>query len=277
MDDSIEQLGPQHAESLRSLLAKDTPHNLFLLGLSEECGLAPREDGPGCAFHGRFKAEGLVAVVFVDPERGLVVPSASDPAEIAALGAHLAGRVTLRSCVGEQLAVEALVRHLCPTQPTSIGQRLFSVSADDLGPFTNPTLRLAREDDLPRLLPLAAGAVKESLGRDPLSDDPQGFPERVLQRVRGGRCYVLEVEGELVFKVDIGSRSRFGAELEGVFTAPGHRGRGHATLSLGQISRQLLASLPRLSMRVHDQDQRLADVVRKVGFVPGRPQRLVTE
>ena len=47
----------------------------------------------------------------------------------------------------------------------------------------------------------------------------------VAQRVRARRTYVLEEDGERVFKVDIGSRSRFGAELENLYTVPSQRGK----------------------------------------------------
>jgi len=63
--------------------------------------------------------------------------------------------------------------------------------------------------------------------------------------------------------------------LEGIYTIPDERRRGHATLSLGQISRHLLSSLPRLTLRVDDLDPGLAGVARKVGYVAGRAQRLV--
>ena len=86
---------------------------------------------------------------------------------------------------------------------------------------------------------------------------------------------LLESEGELVFKIDVGSRSPHGAELEGLFTVPSQRRRGHATLTLGQISRHLLSSLPRLTLRIDDHATSLAGVARKVGFVPGRAQKLV--
>jgi predicted GNAT family acetyltransferase len=99
-------------------------------------------------------------------------------------------------------------------------------------------------------VPLAAACVKEIHQRDPLDDDPEGFALRVKQRVMTRRTYVLEENGALVFKLDIGSRSQYGAELEGLFTATEHRHKGHATLCLGQISRFLLSSLPRLTVRV---------------------------
>jgi predicted GNAT family acetyltransferase len=128
---------------------------------------------------------------------------------------------------------------------------------------------------VPRLMPLALGAVRELLERDPLAEDPSGYEARVMQRVRGRRTYVLEENGALVFKVDIGSRSQHGAELEGLYTAPAERHKGHATLCLGQICRHLLSSLPRLVLRVDEKDEGTARIARKVGFLAGRVQRLV--
>jgi hypothetical protein len=204
-----------------------------------------------------------------------MVPSASDSTSTGVIADALAERVRLKASVGEKPAVDALVRSLCPGKPRlSRNYRLFAVSADDMGPFTNPLLRLAREEDVPRLLPLALGAVQEIYGRDALAEDPH-FEARVAQRVRAKRTYVLEENGEMVFKVDIGSRSQFGAELENLYTVPSQRGKGHATLCLGQISRFLLASLPRLTLRVEEKDESLARIARKVGYLAGRTQRLV--
>ncbi|MBF5046547.1 DUF4081 domain-containing protein [Aggregicoccus sp. 17bor-14] len=276
MSSSIEQLGPSHAEALRALLSKDPVHHLYLLGLAEEYGLEARPGPGGSAFWGRFEAGALTGVLFVGGGGGLLVPSALDAAAVGAFTEALGKDLRVQACLGEKPAVDALMRALCPRTPRlSRVQRLFGVSADDLGPFTNPTLRLAREEDLPRLLPLALGAVREGLERDPLADGAGLFEARVRRRVRARRTYVLEEAGALVFKVDVGSRSQHGAELEGLYTLPGQRRKGHATLCLGQISRHLLSSLPRLTLRVDEQNASLAGIARKVGFVPGRPQRLV--
>ncbi len=278
MPATIEQLGPQHTEALRSLLLKDATHNIYLLGLFEEFGIVPRAGRARFAFHGRFDAnQNLTAALFVGGDGGLVVPSASDPASIAEIADTLASTVHLKASVGEKPAVDALVRSLGQgTRPTlSRNQKLLAVSADDLGPFTNPTLRLAREEDMPRLMPLAVGAVRELMERDPLEEDPEGYEARVMQRVRERRTYVLEENGAMVFKVDIGSRSQHGAELEGLYTAPEERRKGHATLCLGQISRHLLSSLPRLVLRVDEKDESLARIARKVGYLTYRLQRLV--
>ncbi len=273
---TIEQLTARDADLLRGLLTRDPVQNLYLLGLFEEFGIEPRSGRAPFAFWGKFDGRELKAAVFVGGDGGLVVPSTSDPNDIGEIASALASRVRLRSSIGEKTAVDALVRHLCREKPRfSRTQRLYSVSADDLGPFTNPTLRLATEDDLADLIPMAAGSIREMLERDPLAEDPAGFRARVRQRVLGKRTYVLKVDGRLVFKIDVGSRSQYGAELEGLYTIPEERRRGHATLSLGQISRHLLSSLPRLTLRVDDRDPSLAGVARKVGYMPGKTQRLV--
>jgi hypothetical protein len=274
---TVEPLTPKHLEPLKALLGREPSHNLYLLGLLEEFGIVP---GPGRApftFWGRFLSGDLTAAAFVGGDGGLVVPSANLANAIGDIAKTLHGKIKLGAAVGEKGAVDVLVQHLCGAARPSFSrlQRLFAVSADDLGPFTNPTLRLGVDADVEQLVPMAADAVKEMMHRDPMIEDPEGFPARVRQRVRSKRTYVLEEKGRLVFKIDVGSRSQFGAELEGLYTVPDERRRGHATLSLGQISRHLLSSLPRLTLRVDDQDPALAGVARKVGYLAGRAQRLV--
>ncbi len=275
MSFTVEPLGPTHVTALRTLLCRDVTHNLYLLGLMEEFGVVCGPSSVPFSFLGRFAADGeLTAVVFVGGNGGLVVPSAGTSAHLGDLAKKLVGTVNLGASLGDKALVDTLAQHLAPAPRFSKVQKLFSVSADDLGPFTNPALRQATLADLPQLVPISAACVKEMLQRDPLLEDPEGFPMRVRQRVRSGRTYVLEEHGQLVFKLEVGSRSQFGAELEGVYTVPGARNRGHATLCLGQISRFLLSSLPRLTVRI-DEASHFADIARKVGWVAGRQQRLI--
>jgi GNAT superfamily N-acetyltransferase len=272
---TVAPLGPAHLSALKALLAKDAPHNLYLLGLIEEFGVVC---GPGrapFAFHGRFEDGQLTAVLFVGGSGGLVVPSTGSTAHLLEIARALAGQVAMKSCLGEKPLVDALCQAFCVTPKVSRLQKLYYVSADDLGPFTNPLLRVANEADLPQLVPMAAACVKELYERDPLVEDAEGFPVRVRQRVRAGRTYVLEEKGRLVFKLDVGSRSQFGAELEGLYTLPEERGKGHAVHCLGQISRFLLSSLPRLTVRVDDANPSFGRIAKKVGYLTGRAQRLV--
>ncbi len=271
----VEPLGPSHVAALRTVLSRDTTHNMYLLGLMEEFGVVSGPMRAPFTFYGRFFDEELTAALFVGGTGGLVVPSASSPLHIGDIAKKLHGQVTPRSIIGEQSVVDSLIRHFAVTPTFLKAQKLFSVSPNDLGPFTNPLLRLATDADLAQLIPMAAACVKEMVKREPLVEDPAGFELRVRQRVHSRRTYVLEEKGRLVFKLDVGSRSQFGAELEGLYTDPAHRGRGPATLCLGQISRFLMSSLPRLTVRVDDESPQFASLARKVGYLQGRAQKLV--
>jgi hypothetical protein len=272
----VEPLHQEDVPALRALLARDVPSNMYLLGLLAEFGIAPPADRAPFAFYGNRQGRELSAAVFVGGSGGLVVPSANDEREIAPIAEHLSKPVRLRAALGEKQAVDTIVRYLCPERPRlSKFQRIFAVSADDLGPFTNPALRLATEADMPQLVPIAAAALRETMGQDPLAREADAFKAAVLRRIRGRRTWVLEANKRLVFKIDVGSRSQHGAELEGLYTVQEERRRGHATLSLGQISRHLLASLPCLTLRVNEDNPSIAGLARKVGYVAGKMHRLV--
>ena len=272
---SVETLGPTHLAALKGLLSKDSAHNMYLLGLLEEFGVLS-QPGPGTfSFWGRFADGVLTAALFVGGTGGLVVPSASSVDDISEIARHLRDQVQLRSCLGERALVDALALHLAGPVTFSKLTTLYSVSADDLGPFTNPLLRLAQEKDLEPLVELAAGYIRESHKRDPLQEDAAGFRARVAQRIAAQRTYVLEEKGALILKLDVGARSQFGAELHGLYTTPTARKAGNATLCLGQISRFLMSSLPRLTLRVDDSNPAFAKIARKVGYVAKRPQKLI--
>ena len=75
----VEPLGPSHVAALRTILARDTTHNIYLLGLMEEFGVVSGTSRSPFTFYGRFYDGELTAAMFVGGNGGLVVPSASSP------------------------------------------------------------------------------------------------------------------------------------------------------------------------------------------------------
>jgi hypothetical protein len=269
------ELPGERQEELRAFLAKDPVQNVFALGVLEEHGIAATAS-EGLAVYGLEDGGKLMGALLVGGGGGLAIPCVFDPGAATELGNHLRGRVRLRSAFGERYAVDALVRALgCGPARWSRPQRLFAASADDLGPFVSAELRPAITADLPQLIALSAAAIKESLGEDPLAYNRASFERRVEARVALSRTFVLSDARGIYFKVDVGVRCKQGAEIEGAYTAPEMRRRGIATLALGQLSRTLLSSIPRVVMRVDEKEAGLAAVCRKVGFTAMRPQRLV--
>jgi len=265
----VRELGTEHDAALRGLLSVDALRNLRLLDAWEETSMGPSRH------YGLFSAQRLLAAALVEPSSGRIWPSACAPHHARALGTSLAGTVVLRSSLGDRPAVEALVDTLRPSKPRLIAHRLFTASPDNLGPFTSRALRLANEDDGPRLVQMNAAELAESFDGDPPAEGAEVLEARVLHHIRRRRTWVLELGGSLATKVEVGAQTRFGAELEGVYTVPEHRFCGCATLALGQLSRNLLSSTPQLTLRIADSAEGLLAVARKVGYVGGSVPQLL--
>ncbi len=256
-------------------MAKDPIQYVYALGVLEE----HRTGGPGMAavsYTAVFEQGRLAGAAVVAAKGALVLPCVADPAVAQELGQSLADKVQLRGALGERAAVDAFLRGLgCGRPRLSRVQRLFAASADDLGPFVCPELRSAEPADAPQLVALAAAAVREAFGEDLLAADAGAFARRVAVRIAAGRTFVYAEGEKILAKLDIGARSRYGAELEGLYTHPSARRRGIATNVLGQLARTTLGAIPRITMRADEKDAALAAVCRRVGMLPNRPQRMV--
>jgi hypothetical protein len=262
MSIAVRRLGPEDRGALNALLAPEPVHHMLLLGLLEEFNIPPAASQLP-AFYGLFRQAELTAAVWFG-EDGLVIPSLCVPADASALGEELIGKGTFRSCIGAASAIEAFVDRLGNRKPKLARKhRICFASADQLGPFVTLALRRAHQSDLRRLIPLATASFEEIFEEDAAPAEVEAV---ATERLRAGKTYVLEIGEQLVLKVEVAARSHYGAELEGLFTDPQERFRGHATMALGQISRELLSSLPRLTMRVDERADGLMTVARKVGY-----------
>lgn len=264
----------ERLEDLKSFLGRDACLNLFALGILEDHRLEAGSDAPVQAFALQDDGDAFEAVAVSGGGGGMLLPCATDPKAAQALGRALAERLTVRSLMGTRSTLDAFLQGSEATDRVLMIKplRYFTASADDLGPFVCPELRLATVDDLPELVPLAATAIEEALGENPLACTREAFERRIATRTLMGRTYVLSKNGQLVFKLDATARSRFGLEIEGIYTRPDFRRRGLATLALGQITRHMLGSMPRLVVRADEDDEIAASLCRRVGYLPARRQ-----
>ena len=252
---------------LHELLAQDPTQNLFLLALLEDLRhgrLREKVD-----FYSTPEAGPLAAVAMV-AARGLWVPVAREARAARERGAGVR-HLPLLTTVGERTAVDALWQGYSqgrdvPAPRMARAQRLLEITPDDMGPWVTPLLRLALESELPQVVEASAAMQIADLGRDPRTIDAEIHERRCLERIRAGKTFVIFDGERLVFKADIGSRCRFGAHLEGVFTAPEDRGQGVATRALGQICRTMLSGLPRLTLHADPRNRAAQGLYRKLGF-----------
>ena len=63
-------------------------------------------------------------------------------------------------------------------------------------------------------------------GTNPLEVDPEGFRARCARRIEMGRVWVLERDGQLLFKADIMADTPEVVYLEGIWVSQTERGKG---------------------------------------------------
>lgn len=272
----LPRLPAEDAAPIRSRLALDPAGNLLPLALLE----TPDHVLPE---HARVSAsawlenEGIEASVVVGGRDELWLPSGRSAALARLTGALAAEGRTPRALRGEPAAVEAVLGALSsPATLTDRTDRLFTVTADDLGPYVSAHLRAATLDDAAAIEQLTVEAVRETTGLDAHALAEGRLRRKVEARIAAHRCWVMSNEAGVVFKVELGARCRAGGELEGAFLAPLLRRRGLGTLALGGTCRLLLASLPRLSMLARPDDEATAATCLKVGFHEAGRLRTVT-
>ncbi|MEB3329508.1 MAG: GNAT family N-acetyltransferase [Candidatus Sericytochromatia bacterium] len=133
--------------------------------------------------------------------------------------------------LGQAPVVEAVLAGLAaPPGPCVKDERLtvLTLRAEDLPacPET-PGFRLAGPADVAEVARQAAAMRAAELGFDPTTADPDASLAGVAWQVLHERVWVLEQEGALVYQVQLGRQTPAWGVLEGAWTNPAHRGRGH--------------------------------------------------
>jgi len=241
---------------LEALLLEDVSPPLLSLGLLQAHGTA--------RFLACVQDAQIVGLVYLG-EDGTAMPiSVKSRAAAMEIGEALREHAP-RRVIGAKLAVSGVLAGMDRSTERAQALRLHEFTADDMGPFVTPELRPATPDDLSGVLASARLAYESGEGRQP--DDRE--QARLRSQIERQRVFIVEAEGEVAFRVEIETESRFGAHLGDIFTHPEHRARGLASLGLGQLARSTLARLPRLSAFAPADNQAAQKVVRKVGFGPG--------
>ncbi len=92
-------------------------------------------------------------------------------------------------------------------------------------------------------------------------------PDRVAELIAAGRALAWIERGEVLFKAEIGAVSRAACQVQGVWVAPAHRGRGIGTAGTAAVveyARTCIA--PVVSLYVNDFNTSARAAYRRVGF-----------
>jgi predicted GNAT family acetyltransferase len=111
-----------------------------------------------------------------------------------------------------------------------------------------------RPEELDAYLPAAVAMFTEELGVAPQRAAHVGdYRRRVAGLIQEGRAFgILDRDGTVIFKADVGAVSPDTCQVQGVWVRPDLRGRGIGTAALVPVLRHALTLAPSVSLYVND-------------------------
>ncbi|MFI9188966.1 GNAT family N-acetyltransferase [Streptomyces californicus] len=202
-----------------------------------------------------------------------LVPICAGPEAVRAFAdrARRAGR-RCSSIVGPAEPTTQLWRFLEPSwgparevranQPLMVTE---SLSADVT---PDPLVRRIRKDEMEVLMPACVAMFTEEVGISPLAGDGGLlYQARVAELIGTGRSFARIDDGKVVFKAEIGAATPQACQIQGVWVAPEHRGKGLSETGMAAVLRYALADVaPVVSLYVNDYNTPARKAYRRVGF-----------
>ncbi len=260
-------VGPRDAADVRRVLGVDPLTSAFVAARIGAAGLD----------RWRLGAQ-LWGYPAVGPLRALchaganLVPVLDDPgaAEAFAIRAANEGRRCL-SIVGPRAAVSAMWERLAPgwgpARDVRDHQPFLVIDAEPLV-ASDPAVRRVRPEEMDALYPSSVAMFTEEVGISPESvDGGAAYRASVTELVRSGRAFARFERGRVVFKAEVGVVAPGVCQVQGVWVAPGHRGRGLSEPGMAAVVRAVRAELaPAVTLYVNDYNQRARQAYAAVGF-----------
>lgn len=225
----------------------------------------------GVLLGARDRAGALTGAVF---NGGNLIPIGGSDADWAALAEQVAAvpRVCT-SIVGPAEAVAALWAGLAPhwgrARSVRARQPLLAIARADPRPVRpDRRVRVMHPDELERYLPAAAAMFTEELGISPFAGrGGAGYRHRVEALLANGRAFgIVDTDGRMVFKADIGALTRDTCQLQGVWVRPDLRGQGIGTAAMAAVVEHALRLAPTASLYVNDYNRPARRMYTTVGM-----------
>lgn len=264
----VRRLAPESEPALQELLERDIEVNLFLLGFLAHHSMERSW------WIGEERGDFVDGCVLVVPGR-LAVPFTSDLSVMERIGEKLRGAMPPRLLVGPRDACDVLYEAWGrPGRPARwYDQRLY-VTREAPRARATAELRRARLAEWKKVALAGSAMEREDLGIDPAAEDPELHAASVKERLRDGRTWVVERQGEIVFQINVGTSTPWGCQVGGTWVPPDHRGQGLATSGMARITQQLLDDHPFVSLHVNEANLPAVRVYEKVGYRRAAPYRL---
>jgi uncharacterized protein len=258
-------------------LKRHPEENVYLLSRIAVDGVVNESSLAHGRFYGRFSGDRLRGVVFFGHRKGLVLAGEDDEFLRAAARVALGPEAGWIILVGPRGACDGFLSHYrWRGQATHLNrvQDFYILRAETLPHLTGP-IRAAEPRDLDAVVDMSEQMLLEDFRLEPGSLSRDGIRDSMRRKIRDGRTWLAEAQGRAVFKVDVSAQYSGGAQIEGVFTRPEHRGQGIASRSIAALSAELLATSAFVSLHVDQQNAPAKRAYEKAGFLPFSEFRLV--
>ncbi|MET9477829.1 GNAT family N-acetyltransferase [Streptomyces sp. NPDC002917] len=202
-----------------------------------------------------------------------LVPICAGPEAIRAFAdrARRAGR-RCSSIVGPAEATAQLWRLLepgwGPAREVRANQPLMVTESPAADVTPDPLVRRIRKDEIDVLMPACVAMFTEEVGISPMAGDGGLlYQARVAELIGAGRSFARIEDGKVVFKAEIGAATPQACQVQGVWVAPEHRGRGLSETGMAAVLRYALADVaPVVSLYVNDYNTAARKAYTRVGF-----------
>jgi predicted GNAT family acetyltransferase len=256
--------------AVHRLLALDPVAACVIAGRVESAGTLPA--ALGAPLWGIGTGASLDAVCLAGANLiPFAAPGAEEAAAVAFADRARRGGRRCSTIVGPAASVDPLWELLDPYWGPCRDHRPYQPLLAIDGPpavAPEPRVRPVRLSEMSLLMPAAIAMFTEEVGVSPLrSDGGAGYRARVAELIRAGQSLAWIEGGEVLFKAEIGAASRAACQIQGVWVAPAHRGRGVGTAGTAAVVEYARATVaPIVSLYVNDFNAPARAAYRRVGF-----------
>ncbi|GAA1335406.1 GNAT family N-acetyltransferase [Streptomyces sanglieri] len=155
-----------------------------------------------------------------------------------------------------------------PAREVRANQPLMVTESPSADVTPDPLVRRIRKDEMDVLMPACVAMFTEEVGISPLAGDGGLlYQARVAELIGAGRSFARIDDGKVVFKAEIGAATPQACQIQGVWVAPEHRGRGLSETGMAAVLRYALADVaPVVSLYVNDYNTPARRSYVRVGF-----------
>ncbi|MFJ3478458.1 MULTISPECIES: GNAT family N-acetyltransferase [Streptomyces] len=155
-----------------------------------------------------------------------------------------------------------------PAREVRANQPLMVTESPSADVTPDPLVRRIRKHETEVLMPACVAMFTEEVGISPLAGDGGLlYQARVAELIGAGRSFARIDDGKVVFKAEIGAATPQACQIQGVWVAPEHRGKGLSETGMAAVLRYALADVaPVVSLYVNDYNTPARKAYRRVGF-----------